>query len=125
MYSFMQVTGIATIGSVDVNEVGEKVFVNLSVAHTDTWTDKESGEKKEKTSWFRVSVTNQNVAAYAKNYQVGDEIFINNGVLESREYEDKDGNKKTAVEITIAGGSARIDTVLTKADREILKAAKQ
>ena len=124
MYSFMQVVGRAIIGTVDVNEVGDKVFVNLSVAHTDTWKDKETGEKKEKTSWFRVNVTNQNVTSYAKNLQKGDEILIRNGLLESREYEDKDGNKRTSTEITIAGPGAGIDMILSKSDREILKASK-
>ncbi len=78
---------------------GDKVC-NLSIATSDSWKDKSSGERKEKTEWHRVAIYNQNLVTIAEKYlSKGSKVYIE-GKLETREYE-KDGQKRYSTEITI------------------------
>lgn len=78
---------------------GDKVC-NLSIATSETWKDRASGERKEKTEWHRVAIYNQNLVTIAEKYlSKGSKVYIE-GKLETREYE-KDGQKRYSTEITI------------------------
>lgn len=78
---------------------GDKVC-NLSIATSETWKDRASGERKEKTEWHRVAIYNQNLVTICEKYLTkGSKVYIE-GKLETREYE-KDGEKRYSTEITI------------------------
>lgn len=78
---------------------GDRI-ANLSIATSEQWRDKSSGERKEKTEWHRVAVYNQNLVTIAEKYLTkGSKVYIE-GKLETREYE-KDGQKRYSTEITI------------------------
>lgn len=78
---------------------GDKVC-NLSIATSETWKDRTSGERKEKTEWHRVCIYNQNLVTVAEKYlSKGSKVYIE-GKLETREYE-KDGQKRYTTEIAI------------------------
>lgn len=78
---------------------GDKVC-NLSIATSETWKDRASGERKEKTEWHRVAIYNQNLVTICEKYLTkGSKVYIE-GKLETREYE-KDGQKRYSTEITI------------------------
>ena len=67
---------------------GEPV-VNLSVATSETWKDKSSGERKEKTEWHRVVIFNENLAKVAEQYlKKGAKVYIE-GQLETRKWQDQ------------------------------------
>jgi single-strand DNA-binding protein len=75
--------------------------VNLSVATSDTWRDKASGEKKEKTEWHRVVIFNKNLADVAEKYlRKGAKVYLE-GALQTRKWTDKDGNEKYSTEVVL------------------------
>lgn len=79
---------------------GEPV-VNLSVATSETWKDKSSGERKEKTEWHRVVIFNENLAKVAEQYlKKGAKIYLE-GALQTRKWTDKDGQDKYSTEVVL------------------------
>ncbi len=78
---------------------GDRV-ANLSVATSERWKDKASGEQKEKTEWHRVSVFNQNLVNVVEQYtKKGSRLYIE-GQLETRKYQ-QDGVDKYTTEIVL------------------------
>ena len=79
---------------------GDKV-ANFSIATSETWKDKSSGEKKEKTEWHRVSVINQGLINVIENYvKKGTKLYIE-GKLETRKWEDNNGQEKYTTEVVL------------------------
>jgi single-strand DNA-binding protein len=75
--------------------------VNLSIATSESWRDKASGERKEKTEWHRVVIFNENLAKVAEQYlKKGAKVYIE-GQLQTRKYTDKDGAEKYSTEIVL------------------------
>ena len=75
--------------------------VNLSVATSETWRDKASGEKKEKTEWHRVVIFNKNLADVAEKYlKKGAKVYLE-GALQTRKWTDKDGAEKYSTEVVL------------------------
>ncbi|MBY0612281.1 MAG: single-stranded DNA-binding protein [Beijerinckiaceae bacterium] len=78
---------------------GEPV-VNLSVATSETWRDKASGEKKERTEWHRVVIFNEQLAKVAESYlRKGSKVYLE-GQLQTRKYE-QNGVEKYSTEIVL------------------------
>jgi single-strand DNA-binding protein len=74
--------------------------VNLSVATSETWRDKQSGKRKEKTEWHRVVIFNDNLAKVAEQYlKKGAKVYIE-GSLQTRKYE-QGGVEKYTTEIVL------------------------
>lgn len=79
---------------------GGKV-VNLSIATSETWKDKASGERKERTEWHKVSITNEALAGIAEKYlRKGSTVYIE-GQLETRKWTDQSGAEKYSTEIVL------------------------
>lgn len=75
-------------------------LIEFSLATSETWRDKNSGEKREKTQWHRIKITNENVIKVAREYvRKGDLVGIE-GQLEYRQWE-KDGHKHTTAEVVV------------------------
>lgn len=78
---------------------GDKV-VNLSIATSESWKDKATGERKEKTEWHRVVVFNKGLVGVCENYlRKGSKVYIE-GQVETRSWE-QDGQKKYTTEIVL------------------------
>ena len=78
-----------------------KPIVNLSIATSDTWRDKSTGERKEKTEWHRVVIFNEGIAKVAEQYlKKGTTVYIE-GSLQTRKWTDKDGVEKYSTEIVL------------------------
>lgn len=78
---------------------GDKV-VNLSIATSESWKDKATGERKENTQWHRVVVFNQGLVNVCENYlKKGSKLYIE-GQLETRSWE-QDGQKKYTTEVVL------------------------
>src|SRR6185436_8323620 len=74
--------------------------VNLSVATSESWRDKATGERKEKTEWHRVVIFNENIAKVAEQYlKKGSTVYIE-GQLQTRKYE-QNGVEKYSTEIVL------------------------
>jgi single-strand DNA-binding protein len=71
---------------------------NLSVATSEVWKDKQSGEKKEKTEWSRVQVWGDLAENCAKFLAKGRQVYVE-GKLQTREWEDKNGQKRFTTEV--------------------------
>jgi single-strand DNA-binding protein len=70
----------------------------LAVATTDTWKDKNSGEKKEQTEWHRISFFGRTAEVCGQYLKKGSSVYVE-GSLRTRKYTDKDGIEKYSTEI--------------------------
>ena len=76
-------------------------IVNLSVATSENWRDKQTGERKERTEWHRVVIFNENLAKIAEQYlKKGAKVYLE-GQLQTRKYTDKDGVEKYSTEVVL------------------------
>ncbi|KAA0075915.1 single-stranded DNA-binding protein [Tardiphaga sp. P9-11] len=77
--------------------------VNLTVATSDTWRDKGTGERKEKTEWHRVVIFSEGLAKVAEQYlKKGAKVYIE-GALQTRKWTDPQGVEKYSTEIVLQG----------------------
>ncbi len=76
---------------------------NLSVATSESWRDKASGERKEKTEWHRVVIFNDGLCKVAENYlKKGSKVYIE-GQLQTRKWTDQGGQEKYSTEVVLQG----------------------
>ena len=79
---------------------GGKV-VNLRLATSETWKDKQSGERREKTEWHSVAIFNEPIGRIAEQYlKKGSEVYIE-GQLETRKWQDQSGNDRYSTEVVV------------------------
>jgi single-strand DNA-binding protein len=79
---------------------GGKV-VNLRIATSETWKDRATGERKEKTEWHSVAIFNENIGRIAEQYlRKGSKVYIE-GQLQTRKWQDQSGADKYTTEIVI------------------------
>lgn len=79
---------------------GERV-ANLSVATSEHWRDKATGEKKERTEWNRVTIFNENIVKVVENYvKKGSTLYVE-GSLQTRKWTDSNGVEKYSTEVHI------------------------
>lgn len=76
-------------------------IVNLRLATSETWRDKQSGERKSKAEYHRVVIFNENAAKVAEQYlRKGSKVYLE-GSLQTREWEDQQGQKRYATEVVL------------------------
>lgn len=76
-------------------------IVELALATSERWTDRNTGEKREKTEWHRVVIKNEHLVKVAENYlRKGSKVYVE-GRLETREWADGDGNKRYMTEVVV------------------------
>lgn len=79
---------------------GGKV-VNLRIATSETWRDRNSGERKERTEWHTVAIYNENLAKIAEQYlRKGSTVYIE-GALETRKWQDQSGADRYSTEVVL------------------------
>ncbi len=80
---------------------GDRV-VSFSIATSESWADRASGERKERTQWHRIAIFNQKLGEIAEKYlKKGSKVYLE-GQLESRKYTDKDGNEREVTEVVLS-----------------------
>ena len=76
-------------------------IVNLSIATSESWKDKATGERKEKTEWHRVVIFNERLAEVAQNYlKKGAKVYVE-GQLQTRKWTDQAGVEKYSTEVVL------------------------
>ena len=76
-------------------------IVNLNVATSETWRDKNTSERKEKTEWHRVVIFNDNLVKVAENYlRKGSKVYLE-GSIQTRKWQDQSGVEKFSTEIVL------------------------
>ncbi len=91
---------------------GQKI-VNLTLATSDTWTDRQTGERTERTVWHRVVIFNDRVGDVAERFlHKGSKIYVE-GSLQTRKWTDQSGQERYSTEVVIGrfkGELTRLDT---------------
>jgi single-strand DNA-binding protein len=78
-------------------------IANLSIATSESWRDKTTGERKEKTEWHRVVVFNEGLCKVIEQYlKKGAKVYLE-GALQTRKWTDKDGHDKYSTEVVLQG----------------------
>jgi single-strand DNA-binding protein len=92
-------------------------IANLTVATSETWKDKQSGERREKTEWHRVTIFNEALVRVAKSYlDKGSKVYIE-GQLQTRKWTDQAGQDRYSTEVVLQGFNATL-IMLNKIERE-------
>ncbi|MBI1234724.1 MAG: single-stranded DNA-binding protein [Alphaproteobacteria bacterium] len=79
---------------------GDKV-ASFSIATSEQWRDKNSGERREKTEWHNVVIFDQNIVKVAENYlKKGSKVYVE-GQLQTRKWQDRDGNDRYTTEVVL------------------------
>jgi len=97
-----------------------RAIANFSIATSDEWKDKVTGEKKERTEWHRLVVYGKLAEICGKYLSKGRQVYIE-GRIQTREWEDRDKNKRTTTEIVVdqmqmLGGRGSMDVGDSAAD---------
>jgi len=76
-------------------------IANFSIATSENWRDKASGERREKTEWHNVVINNDNLVPIAEKFlRKGSKIYVE-GALQTRKWQDRDGNDRYTTEVVI------------------------
>ena len=97
---------------------GGKEIASFSVATSDVWRDKATGEKKERTEWHRIVVYSESLVGIIKQYvRKGSHLYID-GAIQTRKWSDKDGVERYTTEIVLQGYASKIMLLDSKGDNE-------
>lgn len=78
-------------------------IANLNIATSETWRDRNSGERKEKTEWHRVVIFNEGLCKVAEQYlKKGAKVYIE-GALQTRKWQDQNGQDRYSTEVVLQG----------------------
>ena len=89
-------------------------IANLRIATSESWKDKQTGERKERTEWHSVVISGDGLVGVAEKYlRKGSQVYVEGG-LRTRKWTDRDGNDKYSTEIVLSGPRA----VLTMLDKK-------
>lgn len=118
MASFNQVTLLGNLGQdPDVKSVGQNgdKLANLSLATSERWKDKNTGEQKERTQWHRIVIWNDGIVGVVeKLLKKGDQIMVV-GQLETRKWQDQNGNDRYATEVVLRPFKSQLQIIRCKA----------
>jgi single-strand DNA-binding protein len=89
-------------------------IANLRVATSDTWRDKATGERREKTEWHRVVIFNENLCRIVEQYlKKGSKVYLE-GSLQTRKWQDQSGQDRYSTEVVLQGFNSQL-TMLDRA----------
>ena len=89
-------------------------IANLSVATSENWRDKATGERKEKTEWHRVVIFNEGLCKIAEQYlKKGAKVYLE-GALQTRKWQDQSGQDRYSTEVVLQGFNSQL-TMLDRA----------
>ena len=89
-------------------------IANLRIATSDTWRDKATGERRERTEWHRVVIYNEGLCKVAEQYlKKGSKIYLE-GALQTRKWQDQSGQDRYSTEVVLQGFNSQL-TMLDRA----------
>jgi len=93
---------------------GSKV-ANLSIATSERWRDKQTGEQRERTEWHRINIWGDGLVDVVKKYLAkGDQVMVV-GKLQTRKWQDQDGKTRYSTEVVVSGFKSELQIVRCKA----------
>lgn len=91
-------------------------IANLRLAVSETWKDKTTGEKKERTEWVSVAVASDGLVGVVERYlRKGSKVFVS-GKMRTRKWQDQNGNDRYSTEIILSGFDAKLVMLSGKQD---------
>ena len=85
-----------------------RAIVNLRLATSETWRDKATGERRERTEWHRVVIFNENLAKVAEQYlKKGSKVYVE-GTLQTRKWNDQQGQERYSTEVVLQGFNSQL-----------------
>ena len=91
---------------------------SFTMATSETWRDKGSGERREKTQWHNIVVLNENIVKVCENYlRKGSKVYVE-GQLEHRKYTDNQGQEKYITEVVVSRFKGELTMLDGKGDRD-------
>ncbi|MGL6011016.1 MAG: single-stranded DNA-binding protein [Shewanella oncorhynchi] len=85
-----------------------KPIASFSIATSEKWTDKNTGEKKESTDWHNIVVFNEGLAGVVQKYvKKGSKVYVE-GQLKTRKWTDKEGHERYTTEVILQGFDAKM-----------------
>lgn len=91
-----------------------KEIANLAIATSESWKDRNSGERKEKTEWHRVVIFNDGLVSVVKNYlKKGAKVYIE-GQLQTRKWTNKEGQEQYSTEVVLQGFNSTLQMLDAK-----------
>ncbi|MEM8988493.1 MAG: single-stranded DNA-binding protein [Pseudomonadota bacterium] len=95
-------------------------IVNLSLATSESWKDKNTGERRDKTEWHRVVIFSEGLCRVAENYlRKGSKVYLE-GQLQTRKWQDQNGNDKYTTEVVLQGFNSSLQMLDSRQDREAM-----
>lgn len=95
-----------------------KPIVNLRIATSESWKDRNSGERKSKTEWHTVVIFNENLAKIAEQYlKKGTTVYIE-GALQTRKWQDQGGNDRYSTEVVLQGFNSTLTILSGRGDSD-------
>jgi single-strand DNA-binding protein len=89
-------------------------IANLRLATSETWRDRNTGERKERTEWHRVVIFNENLCKVVEQYvKKGSKVYVE-GQLQTRKWQDQSGQDRYSTEVVLQGFNAQL-TMLDRA----------
>jgi single-strand DNA-binding protein len=96
---------------------------NFTVATSESWRDKATGERKEKTEWHRVVIFNEGLCRIAEQYlKKGSKVYLE-GQLQTRKWQDQSGQEKYTTEVVLQGFNSQLTMLDRAGDRGELGSA--
>jgi len=90
-------------------------IANLRVATTDSWKDKQTGERRERTEWHRVVIFNEGLCRIAEQYlKKGSKVYLE-GQLQTRKWEDQSGQERYTTEVVLQGFNSSLTMLDSRA----------
>ncbi len=117
----MSINKVILVGNVgqdpDIRSTSDgRELANFSLATSESWKDKSTGEKKEKTEWHKVVIFSQGLVGIVKNYvKKGSKLYIE-GSMQTRKWTDKDGVEKYTTEVVLQNFNSTLQ-ILDSKDR--------
>lgn len=92
----------------EIRSVGDGRVANLRIATSESWKDKNTGEKKERTEWHSVVVWNDGLVGVIEKYvSKGSKVYVE-GELQTRKWQDKDGKDRYSTEVVLTGFGGKL-----------------
>ncbi|MCC0041561.1 MAG: single-stranded DNA-binding protein [Rhodobiaceae bacterium] len=92
-------------------------IANLRVATSESWRDRNSGERRERTEWHRVVIFNEGLCKIAEQYlRKGSKVYLE-GQLQTREWEDQSGQKRYTTEVVLQGFNSALTMLDGRGDQ--------
>ena len=118
MYSINKVILIGNVGAdPDIRTMASgSRYARFSLATTETWRDKQDGERRDKTEWHKISVFQENLVQVIERYvKKGSKLYLQ-GRLETRKWRDETGQDRFMTEVTLKGYQSEL-VILERLDR--------